>query len=145
MTYKEFIRRRQEDPNFGVIKIRYDRIAFDNMINKVKQSLIYTIDEKNTLYRMLEQMKREDWLLYIAEVYHENQFDFLIPNFEKHKCNLVAEVYNELIAQLLTKYTDYEEIDYSDIKDWFDGLTINIELLIALDKKFSEMGVTVKY
>ena len=145
MTYKEFQRRRQEDPNFSVIKIRYDRIAFDNMINKVKQSLIYTIEEKNTLYRMLEQMKREDWLLYMAEVYHEDQFDFPIPNFEYHKKNLVAEVYNELIAQLLIKYTDYEEIDYSDIKDWFDGLTIDIELLVTLDKKFSEMDVTVKY
>ena len=29
MTYKEFKKRRQEDPDFGVIKIRYDRIAFD--------------------------------------------------------------------------------------------------------------------
>lgn len=145
MTYKEFIRRRQEDPDFCVIKIRYDRTAFDNMINKVKQSLIYTIDEKNTLYRMLEQMKREDWLLYMAEVYHENQFDFQIPNFEKHKSNLVSEVYNELIAQLLDKYTDYEEIDYSDIKEWFDGLTITIELLNLLDRKFSEKGVEVKY
>ena len=145
MTYKEFQRRRQEDPNYGAIKIRYDRIAFDNMINKVKQSLIYTVEEKNLLYRMLEQMKREDWLLYMAEVYHEDQFDFPIPKFEYHKKNLVAEVYNELIAQLLIKYTDYEEIDYSDIKDWFDGLTIDIELLVILDKKFSEMDVTVKY
>lgn len=145
MTYKEFKKRRQEDPDFGVIKIRYDRIAFDNMINKVKQSYIYAIDEKNTLFQMIEQMKREDWLLYMAEVYQENQFDFQIPDFEKHKKNLVSEVYSELVSQLLDEYREYEEIFYADIKEWFDGLTINLDLIILLDKKFSEMGVKVHY
>jgi len=145
MTYNEYKERRKEDTNFGVIRIRYDRIAFENIINKVKQSLFYTIDEKNILYKMLEQMKREDWLLYMAEIYQENQFSFQISDFDKHKRYLVAEVYNELIAQLLANYKDYEEIDYSDIKEWFDGLSINIELLNVIDQKFSKMGVTVKY
>lgn len=145
MTYKEYKRRRQEDPDFGVIKIRYDRIAFANITNRVKQSYIYTTEEKNTLFQMIQQMEHEDWLLYMAEIYQENQFDFHIPNFEKHKKNLVSEVYNELTAQLLDNYRDYEEIFYADIKEWFDGLTINLDFIILLDKKFSEMGVKVHY
>lgn len=145
MTYTELKRRCQENPDFGVIKIRYSPASFDNMIEKVKRSVIYSVEEKNTLFRMLEQMKREDWLLYMAEIYNEKQFDFQIENFEHHKKNLVAEVYNELIAQLLNKYADYEEIWYSDIKEWFYGLTINIELLTILDRHFSEMGVKIQY
>jgi len=145
MTYTEMKRRCQENPDFGVIKIRYSQASFDNMIEKVKQSIIYSVEEKNTLFRMLAQMKKEDWLLYMVEIYNEKQFDFRIENFEQHKKNLVGEVYNELIAQLLNKYADYEEIWYSDIKEWFHGLTINIELLTILDRRFSELGVSILY
>ena len=83
------------------IEIRYDRRAFDSMIEKVKLSIGYSAEEKNYLFKMLEQMKRQDWLLYMVEIYNAEQFDFPIPNFEKLKGYLRTEVYRELLEQLV--------------------------------------------
>ena len=67
------------------IEIRYDRRAFDSISEKIKLSIGYSAEEKNYLFKMLEQMKHQDWLLYMVEIYHADQFDFPIPNFEKLK------------------------------------------------------------
>ena len=63
------------------IEIRYNRKAFDSMMDKVKSSFCYSVEEKNLLTQMLMQMKREDRLLYMVEIYHAEQFDFPILEF----------------------------------------------------------------
>ena len=127
------------------IEIRYSRKAFDSMIEKVKSSFCYSVEEKNLLTQMLMQMKREDWLLYMVEIYHAEQFDFPIPEFEKIKKYLRAEVYRELLDQLVEKYTDYEDIGYDEVRKWFDGLTINISILREIDRRLGENGVKIRY
>lgn len=127
------------------IEIRYNRKAFDSMIEKVKSSFSYSVEEKNLLTQMLMQMKREDWLLYMVEIYHAEQFDFPIPEFEKVKKYLRAEVYRELLDQLVEKYADYEDIRYEEVRKWFDGLTINISILREIDCRLGEIGVRIRY
>ena len=127
------------------IEIRYDRRAFDSMIEKVKLSIGYSADEKNYLLKMLEQMKRQDWLLYMVEIYHAEQFDLPIPNFEKLKGYLRTEVYRELLEQLVAKYADYEDIGYDEVRKWFDGMTINISILREIDRRLKEVGVRIRY
>jgi len=127
------------------IEIRYSRKAFDSMIENVKSSFCYSVEEKNLLTQMLMQMKREDWLLYMVEIYHAEQFDFPIPEFEKIKKYLRAEVYRELLDQLVEKYADYEDIGYDEVRKWFDGLTINISILREIDRRLGENGVKIRY
>ena len=127
------------------IEIRYDRRAFDSMIEKVKLSIGYSAEEKNYLFKMLEQMKHQDWLLYMVEIYHAEQFDFPIPNFEKLKGYLRTEVYRELLEQLVAKYADYEDIGYDEVRKWFDGMTINISILREIDRRLKEVGVRIRY
>ena len=127
------------------IEIRYSRKAFDSMMEKVKSSFCYSVEEKNLLTQMLLQMKREDWLLYMVEIYHAEQFDFPIPEFEKIKKYLRAEVYRELLDQLVEKYADYEDIGYDEVRKWFDGLTINISILREIDRRLGENGVKIRY
>jgi len=127
------------------IEIRYSRKAFDSMIENVKSSFCYSVEEKNLLTQMLMQMKREDWLLYMVEIYHAEQFNFPIPEFEKIKKYLRAEVYRELLDQLVEKYADYEDIGYDEVRKWFDGLTINISILREIDRRLGENGVKIRY
>lgn len=127
------------------IEIRYSRKAFDSMMEKVKSSFCYSVEEKNLLTQMLMQMKREDWLLYMVEMYHAEQFDFPIPEFEKIKKYLRAEVYRELLDQLVEKYADYEDIGYDEVRKWFDGLAINISILREIDRRLGENGVKIRY
>lgn len=127
------------------IEIRYSRKAFGSMMEKVKSSFCYSVEEKNLLTQMLMQMKREDWLLYMVEIYHAEQFDFPIPEFEKIKKYLRAEVYRELLDQLVEKYADYEDIGYDEVRKWFDGLTINISILREIDRRLGENGVKIRY
>lgn len=127
------------------IEIRYDRRAFDSMIEKVKLSIGYSAEEKNYLFKMLEQMKRQDWLLYTVEIYLADQFDFPIPNFEKIKGYLRAEVYRELLEQLVEKYADHEDVRYDDVRRWFDGMTINISILREIDRRLNEAGIKIRY
>lgn len=127
------------------IEIRYSRKAFDSMMEKVKSSFCYSVEEKNLLTQMLMQMKREDWLLYMVEIYHAEQFDFPIPEFEKIKKYLRAEVYRELLDQLVEKYADYEDIGYDEVRKWFDGLAINISILREIDRRLGENGVKIRY
>lgn len=127
------------------IEIRYDRRAFDSMIDKVKLSIGYSEEEKNYLFKMLDQMKKQDWLLYMVEVYHAEQFDFPIPNFEKLKGYLKAEVYRELIDQLVDNYADYEDVGYDEVRKWFHGMTINISILREIDRRLNEAGVKIRY
>jgi len=127
------------------IEICYSRKAFDSMMEKVKSSFCYSVEEKNLLIQMLMQMKREDWLLYMVEIYHAEQFNFPIPEFEKIKKYLRAEVYRELLDQLVEKYADYEDIGYDEVRKWFDGLTINISILREIDRRLGENGVKIRY
>lgn len=127
------------------IEINYDRKAFDSMMEKVKHSFCYSVEEKNLLTQMLTQMKREDWLLYMVEIYKAEQFDFSIPEFEKIKAYLRAEVYCELLDQLVEKYADYEDIGYEEVRKWFSGLTINISILREIDHRLGEKGVKIRY
>ena len=39
------------------VQIRYSSSAFDSIIEKVKLSFSYSVEEKNTLHNMLMQMK----------------------------------------------------------------------------------------
>lgn len=127
------------------IEIRYSRKAFDSMMEKVKSSFCYSVEEKNLLIQMLMQMKREDWLLYMVEIYHAEQFDFPIPEFEKIKKYLRAEVYRELLDQLVEKCADYEDIGYDEVRKWFHGMTINISILREIDRRLGEIGVKIRY
>lgn len=127
------------------IEIRYNRKAFDSMMDKVKSSFCYSVEEKNLLTQMLMQMKREDRLLYMVEIYHAEQFDFPILEFEKVKKYLRAEVYRELLDQLVEKYADCEDIGYEEVRKWFDGLTINISILREIDRRLGEIGVRIRY
>ncbi len=127
------------------IKIYYSSKTFDNMMNNVKMSEIYNDEEVNTLLQMITQMKEQDFLLYMVEIYKEDLFNFHIEEFDKYKSYLIDEVYNELIQQLLDKYKDYEDIDYLDIRKWFDGMTIDIELINLLDQKFKERNTKIIY
>lgn len=127
------------------IKIYYSSKTFDNIMNNVKTSQIYNEEEVNTLLKMITQMKEQDFLLYMVEIYKENLFDFHIEEFDKYKSYLIDEVYNELIQQLLDKYKDYEDVSYSDIRKWFDGMTFDIELINILDQRFKEQNIKILY
>ena len=127
------------------IKIYYSSKTFDNMMNNVKTSQIYNEEEVNTLLKMITQMKEQDFLLYMVEIYKEDLFDFHIEEFDKYKSYLIDEVYNELIQQLLDKYKDYEDVSYSDIRKWFDGMTFDIELINILDQRFKEANIKILY
>lgn len=127
------------------IKIYYSSKTFDNIMNNVKTSQIYNEEEVNTLLKMITQMKEQDFLLYMVEIYKENLIDFHIEEFDKYKSYLIDEVYNELIQQLLDKYKDYEDVSYSDIRKWFDGMTFDIELINILDQRFKEQNVKILY
>ena len=70
---------------------------------------------------------------------------FSIPNFLKIKEFLVTEVYNELICQLINTGKRYEDIGYSEIRDWFYGMTFDIKMINLLDQKFNEIGVRIRY
>ena len=127
------------------IKIYYSSKTFDNMMNNVKTSQIYNEEEVNTLLKMITQMKEQDFLLYMVEIYKEDLFNFHIEEFDKYKSYLIDEVYNELIQQLLDKYKDYEDVSYSDIRKWFDGMTFDIELINILDQRFKEANIKILY
>ena len=127
------------------VQIKYSRSAFDSIIERVKRSIYYSVDEKNCLYSMLNQMKSENWLLYLVEIYEEKSFKFPVIDFEKMKRYLISEVYQELIEQLLDKYSNYEEIQYEEIRNWFYGMTYDIKLINIMDQKFREIGVKIRY
>ena len=127
------------------VEIKYSRSAFDSIIERVKRSIYYSVDEKNCLYSMLNQMKSENWLLYLVEIYEEKSFKFPVIDFEKMKRYLISEVYQELIEQLLDKYSNYEEIQYEEIRNWFYGMTYDIKLINIMDQKFREIGVKIRY
>lgn len=127
------------------IKIYYSSKTFDNMMNNVKTSTIYNEEEINVLLKIITQMKEQDFLLYMVEIYKEDLFNFHIEEFDKYKSYLIDEVYNELIQQLLDKYKDYEDVSYLDIRKWFDGMTFDIELINILDQKFKEKNIKIIY
>lgn len=145
MSYEERMRRYRQRPDAGVIKIRYSRKAFDSMMEKVKLSILYTVEEKNVLCKMIQQMREEDWLLYMVEIYKEDQFNFQIYDFDKYRRYIVAEVYNELLAQLLEANKDCEDIGYEEIREWFYGMTFDITMINMIDRKFKEIDVKIRY
>ena len=70
-------------------------------------------------------------------------FDFY--TFEKLKGYLRAEVYRELLEQLVEKCADYEDIGYDEVRKWFYGMTINIAILKEIDQRLREVGVKIRY
>lgn len=127
------------------IPIHYNENTIDNIILNVKNSLYYNTDEKNCLFKMLDQMEREHFLLYAVEIYDNSLFDFEIIDFEKHKKYLVNEVYRELLEQLIKANIDYEDITYQEVRQWFHGMSIDIDILITIDKQFKEANIKILY
>ena len=73
------------------------------------------------------------------------QTDFSIPDFEIYKKYLVTEIYRELLEQLLQSSKDYEDIGFDEIREWFRGMTFDIELINLIDQKFREINVKIRY
>lgn len=118
------------------IKIFYSQFSYDNIIEKIKCSLVYSDDEKAVLVKMLFNMKHMQFLLYAIDVLRQEDFNCEIYDFERYKKYIVCETYRELIEQFLEKNKDCEEVYYDEIRSWFKGMTIDIELLQILDERF---------
>jgi len=127
------------------ITIYYAPETYDNISRRIRTSAEYHGDEKDILLKMLEQMKREQFLLYMVEIYRADLFSFVIPGFNKIKEKLISEVYSELIEQLVDKYKDYENVAFSDLRKWFCGMSVDIALVKELDERLSQCGVEVLY
>lgn len=127
------------------ITIYYNKDTIDNIVINVKNSLFYSSEEKNYLFKMLNQMKQENFLLYMVEAYSESLFDFKIPDFQKHKKYLIVEVYRELLEQLVIANIGYEDITYPEIRKWFHGMNLNIDIINAIDKRFKEANIKISY
>ena len=127
------------------IKIYYKRNTVDNILLKIKTSYLYTTEEKNVLCMALQQIKRDDFLLYAVEIFKQDMFDVEIPEFEKYKSYLVKEVYEELITQVVAEFSEYEDVAFEDIRKRFSGMTIDIKLINVLDERFSKIGVKIRY
>ena len=127
------------------IKIYYKRNTVDNILLKIKTSYLYTSEEKNVLCMALQQIKRDDFLLYAVEIFKQDMFDVEIPEFEKYKSYLVKEVYEELITQVVAEFSEYEDVAFEDIRKRFSGMTIDIKLINVLDERFSKIGVKIRY
>ncbi len=129
----------------GEIKIFYKYNTVDNILFKVKTSFLYTAKEKNVLCMALQQIKRDNILLYAVEVFTPDMFDVEISEFEKYKAYLISEVYEELIAQVVDEFADYEEVAYDDIRKRFLGMDFDIELINVIDERFSKIGTRIRY
>lgn len=127
------------------IRIYYNCNTVDNILLNVKNSLFYTPEEKNILYKLLQQTKRDNFLLYSVEIFKQEWFDFETPEFDKYKNYLIKEVYEELIAQVLSEFADYEDVAYGEIRKRFSGMTFDINLINTLDERFSKIGVKIRY
>lgn len=127
------------------IKIYYKRNTVDNILLKVKTSYLYTAEEKNVLCMALQQIKRDDFLLYAVEIFKQDMFGFEIAEFEKYKSYLIKEVYEELITQVVAEFSEYEDVSFGDIRKRFSGMTIDIKLLNVLDERFAKVGVKIRY
>ena len=127
------------------ISIFYNIHTFENIANRVSSSILYRSDEKNNLLKMIKHLERIGFLLYAIEIVKQDDFDFQISEYEKLKHFLISEVYDELIAQLVDEYKDYEEVGYSEIRKRFLGMTFDIQIINRIDREFSERGVKVRY
>lgn len=127
------------------IIVRYHPRTIEKITATVLHSEKYVAEDKVILLKMLEQMRRQDWLLYMVDIYQEAQYDFEIPNYPRFKQFIKDEVYSELIEQFIEMNREYEEVPYGDIPKWFYGMTINIELLTVLDKRLNELDVKIMY
>ena len=111
------------------ISIFYNIHTFENIANRVSSSILYRSDEKNNLLKMIKHLERIGFLLYAIEIVKQDDFDFQISEYEKLKHFLISEVYDELIAQLVDEYKDYEEVGYSEIRKRFLGMTFDIQII----------------
>ncbi len=127
------------------IKIYYKSNIVDNVLMKVRTSCLYTAKEKDVLCMALQQIKRDDLLLYAVEVFAPDMFGFEIPEFEKYKSYLIREVYEELITQVVDEFADYEEVAYDDIRKRFLGMNFDIKLINVIDERFSKIGARIRY
>lgn len=119
--------------------------AYDNIINKIRQNKSYNTKEKEQLVLIMEELKIINYLLYSIEMLEEKDISIEIKDFTKYKSYLIEETYHEIYRQLLEKYKDYKEVDYLDIRKFFNGMTFNIEIINNIDFLFKDYNIIIKY
>ncbi|MBQ4584073.1 MAG: hypothetical protein IJA94_04225 [Bacilli bacterium] len=126
-------------------KIYYSKNSYDNIINKIRQNKSYNIKEKEQLILIMKELKNINYLLYSIEILKENDISTEVDNFSKYRAYLIEEIYHEIYRQLLEKYRDYEEVCYSDIRKYFNGMTFNIRIINNIDSLFKDNNIKIKY
>jgi len=127
------------------IKNNYNKSNYDNMINKIKENNFYNKKEKENLIIILEEMKKQNYLLNTIEMLDKKDVLIELNDFEKYKSYLIEEVYHEIYRQLLQTYNNYEEVSYLDIREYFVGMTFNIEIIKNIDDLFKDYNILIKY
>jgi len=127
------------------IKNNYNKSNYDNMINKIKENKSYNKKEKENLIIILEEMKKQNYLLNTIEMLDKKDVLIELNDFEKYKSYLIEEVYHEIYRQLLQTYNNYEEVSYLDIREYFVGMTFNIEIIKNIDDLFKDYNILIKY
>ena len=129
----------------ALIQIYYSPNTFENLINRVSSSITLTIIDKNILKNMLIELSEMDYLLYAIEILDKQIFSFEINEFNKYKEFLIDFVYGELIDQLFNEYNDHEDIYFTEIRKRFSGMTFDINLIYAIDRRFNKLDTKVIY
>ena len=123
----------------------YNKSNYDNMMNKIQENKSYNKKEKENLVIILEEMKKQNYLLNAIEMLDKKDVLIELNDFEKYKSYLIEEVYHEIYRQLLQTYKNYDEVSYLDIRDYFIGMTFNIKIINNIDDLFKEHNITIKY
>ena len=125
--------------------IKYNENIYDEIKENIIKENYYSDTEKKILIEMLFEIKEKDMYLNMVQIFPENKFDMEIENYKKYQGYMVKEVYKALINQALDSFREYEDVFYEDVRSWINGLTINIEVLIYIDKLFKDNGITIIY
>lgn len=129
----------------GKIEVYYNENTYDNMKNIISKNKSYNEIEKEQLVMILDELKKQNYILYSIEMLKENDISLKVNNFEKYRTYLIEEVYHEIYRQLLDKYKDYEEISYLDIRKHFIGMTFDIRIINNIDSLFKDYNITIRY
>jgi len=114
-------------------KIYYNENCYDNIINKIKQNKSYNTKEKEQLILIVEELKNDNYMLYTIEKLEQKDISIVVDNFNKYRTYLIEEFYHEIYRQLLDKYKNYEEVCFLEIRKFFNGMTLNIEIINNID------------
>ncbi len=126
-------------------KIYYNENCYDNIMNKIKQNKSYNTKEKEQLILIVEELKNNNYMLYTIEMLEKKDISIVLGDFTKYKTYLIEEVYHEIYRQLLDKYKYYEEVRFLEIRKYFNGMTLNIEIINNIDSLFKDNNIIVKY